>query len=267
MIYAAFTLWLFLIIFLGAGLYRLWSQIVRPAWVNWTLLPGTVVSEMAYIFGTLISGGEIRRAKLLDIPGRRHPGRGRGANESNPTAEAAPRLKVIGPIIAAMLAVLACAAAILAVHWLLGKPVISQFSVAGGELRPAALPKSFPVNWAGLWDQLQGQVRLLRRMCETWGELDWFNWRVPLFVYLAACLSVRLAPVSRDMRATLGAVVVIAAVIALIGALSSGFGDLMTDIWPLLTYVWASLLFLLLVTLLVRGVVVLFGVLSGKKAG
>ena len=71
MIYAAFTLWLVLILFAGIGVYRLWTKLVKPAWVNWALLPGTVVSEMAYIFGCLITGGEIRRAKLMPDGGGR----------------------------------------------------------------------------------------------------------------------------------------------------------------------------------------------------
>ena len=77
MIYATFTVWLFLVLFVGAGVYRLWSGMVRPAWVNWALLPGTVVSEMAYIFGCLITGGAIRRATLLDVPGVGRAGQGR----------------------------------------------------------------------------------------------------------------------------------------------------------------------------------------------
>ncbi|KPK50047.1 MAG: hypothetical protein AMK72_03060 [Planctomycetes bacterium SM23_25] len=217
MIYAAFTVYLLGIFFMALGIYRLWAEMLRPRWVSWALLPGTVVSEMAYIFGCLITGD-------------------------------------LGPVIAAFMSILACGAGIVIVHALLGEPVIGQFAVgADALLRPAELPRQLPTHAAAFWDQFILQVRLLRRMAGTWLELDWLNWRVPLFVYLATCLSIRLAPVRRSLRATLAAVVVLAAIIAIVGVIWRQFDGLMGDIWPLVTYVWSSLLFLLAVSLLVRG--------------
>jgi len=256
MIHAAFTVWLFLLIFMGIGVYRLWTRLLRPAWVNWALLPGTVVSEMAYIFGCLITGGEIRRARLMDAP-RRSDGRRRRDGEAAPATEAEPRWQILGPIVAALLALLACGAAILVLHALTGTPVMQKFAVLGGP----RLPKVLPGSWPALWEQLEMQLHLLKRMCETWGELDWLNWRVPLFVYVAACLSVRLAPARHHVRAALAAAVVAAVVIAIAAALSGRFRHLVEDIWPLLTYVYANLLFLLAVTLILRGIVLLVRVL------
>lgn len=255
--YAAFTVWLLLMLFMGMGIFRLWAGLVQPARVSWALLPGTVVSEMAYIFGCLITGGEIHRAKLM--PGK---GGGKGEGGSEPTTEASSGLKFIGPLVAALVSIVACAAAILAVHALLGERIIEAFTA---NLHDAKLPKELPLQFAAFWDQLEGQVVLLRRMCETWRDLDWLNWRVPLFVYLAACLSIRLAPVRRDPRATLAAVVVIAGVIALIGTLNSRFDNLMSRLWPLLTYVWANLLFILSASLVLRGLIALAFVLGGKR--
>ena len=259
MIYAAFTMWLFLLIFMGLGVYRLWAGMVNPSWLNWALLPGTVVSEMAYIFGCLITGGEIRRARLLDAPPCRD-GR-RRSNGAEATTEARPRWRILGPIVAALMALAACGAGILILHALLGEPVMEKFTILGG-LRPLA--KSLPTSWPALWEQLEAQLRVLRRMCETWVELDWLNWRVPLFVYVAACLAVRLSPGRRDMRFTLAAAVVVAGVAALVGALSTRFTHLIEDIWPLLTYVYANLLFFLAVTLVLRGLVLLVRALMGR---
>jgi len=104
-------------------------------------------------------------------------------------------------------------------------------------------------------------------MCETWWDLEWSNWRVLLFVYLAICLAVRLGPVSRPIRPTLVAVALIAGVIAAIGALDEDFTGLMHDVWPLLTYVWASLLAMLAGTLAVCGSVALWRIASGKDKG
>jgi len=87
----------------------------------------------------------------------------------------------------------------------------------------------------------------------------------PLFVYLSACLSVRLAPTTRPVRPTLAAAVLLAAVIAGIGAISGGLRHLINDIWPLLTYIYATLLFLLAVSGLVKGLVALAKALTERK--
>lgn len=259
MIYAAFALWVFLILFMAIGVHALWSRMVRPVWVSWVLLPGTIVSEMAYIFGCLITGGEIRRAKIL--PGRTD---GRKADsDPEPTTEASPRLKVIGPTVAALLAVFACAAGIMLAHTFLGEPVIGKFI---GGWPDSELAKTVPISMPAFWEQVERQTWLLRRMTETWPDLNWLDWRVPVFVYLTICFSVRLAPGRRDLRLTLLAVLVMTGVIALVGAISSRFGDLMQTIWPLLTYVWTVLLFLLLASLLLRGLVALVRALAGKTA-
>ena len=99
MIYAAFTLWLFLALFAGRGVYRLWTRLVPPAAVNWTLLPGTIISEMAYIFGCLVTGGEIRHARL--IPAGR--GRGRGTEGAEPQTQTSPRWSFFGPTVASLI--------------------------------------------------------------------------------------------------------------------------------------------------------------------
>jgi hypothetical protein len=261
MIYATLTFWLLMIVFTGVGIYRLWASLGKGAWIHWALLPGTVVSEMSYIFGCLITGGEIRRAKIVPDAGDKAPGAG------GPTTEASPKLKHVGPVLASLMSVVACAAAILLVHSLLGGEVMRRFADGGGLLAQASLPRELPTSWQGFWDQVARQVVLLRRMCETVGEVDWLDWRVPLFVYLSTCLAVRLSPAGRPLRPTLGAAVAASLVLAMIGLVWGRFADLIHDIWPLVTYVWTSLLVLLAITLLVRGGVALAGVLAGKDAG
>lgn len=260
MIYAAFAVWLFLALFMGAGIFRLWTSLVPPRWVNIALLPGTVVSELAYIFGCLITGGEVRRAKLMDGGGG-GGGKGKskgdsGGGDGGPTSDASPGLKGLGLVLASLLAIAACGAGILLVHSLLGEPVMQEFD--------ARLPQDVPTGWAAFWSHLNTQVSLVRLTAETYGDLSWLDWRVPLFVYLALCLSIQLAPVRRPMRPTLAAVVLIAALIAVIGVLSDRFRGLIGDVWPLLTYVWSSLLLVLAATLIIRGVVGLVNILRGK---
>ena len=213
-----------------------------------------------------ISGGEIRRAKLIDTSGAKSSAKAGsdGGSASGPGTEAAPRLKFIGPAVASLLAIVACGAAILAANSYLGQPVLATFKFTLGMPPTAGLPQELPLSWQGFWDFLIDQVRLLQRTCETWTDLKWLDWRVPLFVYLAACLSIRLAPARREVRAMLAAAVLVAAGIGVAGLISDHLSDLMHELWPLVTYVWASLLFLLVLTLLIRGVVSLAAVLAGK---
>lgn len=268
MIYAAFSVYLFGILFAGMGIYRLWAGMLKPRWVGWALLPGTVVSEMAYIFGCLITGGEVRRAKLMDGrngSSRRRSRKSSAEDEAEPTTETAPKFRFIGPVVAAFVCIVACGAGIVIAHTLLGEPVIEEFVRGGGLLRTAALPKSLPKSADVFWGQVEDHVRLLRRMSATWTEVDWLDWRVPVFVYLTVCLSIRLGPVRRSLRSTLVAVVALAGIIALLGVAWERFDDLMKgDLWSLVTYIWSLVMFLLCVTLIIRGAVALALALAEK---
>lgn len=257
MIYVEFVIWMLLIVFCGIGVYRLWTAMVRPAWVGWLLLPATIISEMAYIFGCLITGGEIRRAKLLSTGDR-------GEGSAEPTTEDTPRLKVVGPVVAALMAILACGAAIGLADWLLGEPVMREFHFARSLADPANQSAAL-TSWDALWLRLENQLKLLRGMCETFAGLGWPSWRTVLFIYLAMCLSIRLAPVRRDLRATLAAAAIVAVAIVLFGALTTRFDDIFQAIHPILTYVWGNLLLLLAVTLVLRGLLGLGRVLAGKS--
>ena len=258
MIYAAFTFWLLMIMFTSMGVYSLWARMIRPNWLNWALLPGTIVSEMAYIFGCLITGGEIRRAKLIP------PAPKKDAPDGEPITEATAGMTYIGPIVAALISIVACVAVILLAHTLLGKPVIREFSTAGGLLSVAGLPKEPASSWDMFWEHLTQQISLLRRMCEAYGNVNWLDWRVPVFVYFSGCMAIRLCPGKRPLRPSLVAAGCLAAVIALIGLIWQEFAGLMNDLWPLLTYIWTSLLFALTVTLMAKGAIAFVRVLMGK---
>ncbi len=205
--YVTLTFWLFLVLFAGIAVHRMLSRFGKSKWVDWALLPGTIVSEMAYIFGCLITGAEVRHAKLISSESKTYRTRrtkrsyDQQESESPQTTEAKPRLKVAGPMISALVAIVGCIAAIVLAHWLLGGPIIEQF-VTIDSLMPETLPKTLPTSWDGFWESLSGQVDLLRRMAETLGEADWLDWRVGAFVYVAMCLSIRLAPVRRPVRPT-----------------------------------------------------------------
>lgn len=275
MVYAWFTFWLFLVIFAGSGVYSLLGRLTRPMIVSWVLLPGTIVSEMAYIFGCLITGGEIRKAKMMPEEG------GKGGDGGTPTTEAAPKHKTIGPIVASIISIVAVGAVLVLMAKLLseangvraaGVDAVSAFVSGDAKMElpgngggPEFKHGSLSAVLNSFWKQVGHQVELLQRMTHTLENLNWRNWRVPVFVYLCICLSVRLSPATRPLRPTLAAVVVIAAVIAGIGLIWKDFGNrLMDNIWPLLTYVWTTLLLLLVVTLIISGLAALAKALMGK---
>lgn len=258
MIYLTLTVWLLLILLTGLGVYRLWSGMLKPSIVAWVLIPGTLVCEMTYILGCLVTGGEVRRARII-------PSGGKGRDQADPATEDTPRIKVLGPIVASLLSLVAGIAGILVVRWLLGSPVLEEFMLARGLFDMPAVPRELPGSWDGFWELIGSQVELLRHTAEFWGELEWSDWRVPLFVYLSICLTVRLAPAGRDLRWTLVSAALLAGIIAISGLISDRFDDLVYDIWPLVTYLWGTLLFLLTATALIRGLLALGRVLAGKR--
>lgn len=268
MLYVAFTFWLFLIVFAGIGAVRMLGRLIRPPWMDWALLPGTLVSEMGYIFGCLITGGEVRRAKLMSSTRKS----GKSANDTSPAgakpaSETTPKLKLVGPIVSALVALAACLAAIFVAGLLFGGPVVGQFAAPIAEgVPPKLLPMDLPATWEGFWAGVADQSQLLRQICEAWAHADWFNWRIPVFVYTTLCLAIRLAPMGRAVRPTLAATAIISAIVALAGLAGGAVdGFIRNSVWPLLTYVWTSLLFLLLVVLLVRGAIYLVMALLDKQ--
>jgi hypothetical protein len=248
MVWLALIFWLVLTIFLGMGVYALWARLIKPAYLAWVLLPGTVVSEMAYIFGSLITGGEVR-SKLIPSGSGKEGAAGGGTQAKHSG-------KFLGPMVASLIAIAACGAAMLATHALLGKPVTGLVH---------QLDDRLPTSWQGFWEQGHSQLTAVQRMFESLADLRWSDWRVPLFVYLSICLGVQLVPSRRPVRPTLAAVVAIAAVIAIAGALSTRFDNLLAEVWPLVSYVWTMLLVLLTVTLLSHAVAALVRALSGKS--
>lgn len=259
-------MWLLLTIFMGMGVYTLLAKLTKPVVVACLLLPGTIVSELAYILGCLITGGEIRRSKIMPDS--------KAGDGGQPTTEAQSKLGFFGPLIASTFAIVACGAAILAVNKYMGKDVVQNIASAqsDGLLPPKGNfnPKAPSTTTAAVnyfWKLVHSQVDLLKNFTDTVGGLKWKDWKVPLFVYLSLCLGVRLSVATRPVRPTLAAVVLIAVTIAIIGALWEKFSDLMNEVWPLLSYVWGLLLLALVATLLLSGLVAMIKALAGKSGG
>jgi hypothetical protein len=266
-IYVALAVWLFGLLLMGHGVYRLWAGMVRPYWVHWVLLPGSLVSAMGYIFGSLITGGEVRRASLVGA-GQPGPGKGQAA-QAPPATEAQPRLKVVGPIVASLIAIVVCLLAIVAVNALMGRRVVQTYAVPLPELNlPEKLSQKLPSQWNGIWTELDNQVHLARRMCETLPRQKWSDWRVWLFLYLSLCLLVRLQPAGGKLRATLLAPLALIGAAAIAASASPPFQKSLTgDLWVLLSFCWALLLLALVGSLVMRGLVLLAAIVGGKRNG
>jgi hypothetical protein len=258
LIYAAFVLWLSLILGMGLGVYRLWSQLLRPIWVNWAILPGTVVSEIAYIVGCLITGGEVDQAKLMDGGSG---SRKKSSSKSEPKSKR--RLRTAGSVLAILVSILACAGGILVVHHLLGRHVTDQLGSiwsSSGEL-----PEDLPMTWPAFWGQLSHLVHMQRQACEALPRLEWTRWEVVLFVYLSMCLAIRLTPMRGSARQKLAAVLLIAGIVAVVAGLVPQSREAVQTVWPLLTYVWTSLLTVLLASLVLCGAITVIRVVAGTR--
>jgi len=253
----AFAFWLLLIVFMALGTHRLLEQFGKGRYVDWLLLPGVLVAEMAYVFGCLITGAEVRSASLFPT------GTGRAA-----MTQTTPRIKVAGPIMAALIAMAGCVATIVVLHGLLGEPIIRDFIADESGLIPKVGPDlsgQLPTTAEEFWAFPGRQVQLVRKMYETCLAANWLNWRVPLFVYLGLCLSIRLGPARRPVRPTLGAAVLGAIVLAVVQQASAAWADRINGLWLLLTYIWASLLLVLLLVALLRGCVYLVTVIREES--
>ena len=71
MIYGALTLWLFLILLTGAGLYRCWTKRLGGAVVDWLILPATLIAETLYAAGRLLTESPRAQPDASGSPRRR----------------------------------------------------------------------------------------------------------------------------------------------------------------------------------------------------
>lgn len=249
MLYAALTFWLLVIVFSAWGVHWLWSRLVKPRAVNTALLPGTLVAQLGHVLGLLITGNPVRNTTLM------------GDDEKGePTADTPEkqRIPIIGPVLVGLLPLVACAACLYLVAISLGRSVL----VDG--VSPH-LPEALPLTLAGLWELLRTSVTASENMLNailSSDRLSWANW---LFLYLAVCLTVRMTPFEGNRRGAIGAIVLSGLVIALLATVVSGVDGAVRSSWPILSFAMGMLLFLLLVSLLVSGVVGLIRIVARNE--
>lgn len=245
MIYAAFGMWLFFILVTATGLYRFWTKCFGGAVVDWVLLPGTLVGELAYNTGRLAAGRPAFAGLISPKDPREDPCRYAISGKNAFPIE----------LLCATLTMLSCGAGLVLTVYYLGESVIPKVIFELGDLELTAVSKEFPLSWDAFWTLLTDQVRLLRRMCELLPKLDWGDWCVPGFLYLSGVFILRFAPVRHDFRASLVVGFAITITLAAVGTAWGGLWDIMDgrEFWSVLTYTWGLMLLILAATLVGAG--------------
>jgi hypothetical protein len=276
MFYAVFAVWVMLILLAGMVAYRLCVRLLGPRRTDWILLPGSVVSELAYSIGLLLAGrpaagGLVSRSADTAEPGQRPTG----------------AYRFVISMLAALTSLAGGVAALGGTTNAVGEPMVrsvvvgdvwqgragdipSDWAAAKDGLRPAwVLPRDVPDDVDECKDLLRFQGKLLVRLGQAVVEQDWLDWRTFLFAYLSICLSIRLGAVRHDRRAALAAAAALLGAITLVGAAWDGMEDIIggLKLWSLLTYVWAVLLAVLAAVLSATAAAALIRAFRGNASG
>jgi hypothetical protein len=239
MLYAALTFWLLVIVFSAWGVHWLWSQLVKPRVVNTVLLPGTLIAQLGHVLGLLVTGNSVSNTKLMGDDEKGEP------TSDTPDKQ---RIPVIGPVLVGLLPLVACAACLFLDAKLLGRNMLVR------EATPE-LPQSLPLTLSGVWELLRTTITVTENMLNAILGSDVLNWTNALFVYLAICLTVRMTPFEGNRRGAIGAILLSGLVIGLLGSVVAAVDGAVRSSWPVLNFAVGMLLFLLLLSLLVSGIV------------
>ncbi len=250
MLYAALTFWLFIIIVTAWGVHTLWSGLVKPRVVNAVLLPGTLVAQLGHVLGLLITGNPVRNTELMSDDEKGDP------KSEQPERQ---RIPILGPILVGLLPLVACGGGLFLAAKLFGSSVLS--SLSGGSA--FMLPQELPTSIAAFWELLRSLITAMEAMCGAVASSNLQNWPTLLFLYLAICLTVRMAPFEGHQRGAIGAIALTGVCIAVLGSVVGSAQDfILTSSWQILSFAMATLLTLLLGSLLITGVVRLVRIMA-----
>lgn len=248
MLYAALTFWLLVIVFTAWGVHTLLSQLIKPKVVNSILLPGTLVAQLGHVMGLLVTGNEVRRTALMSKD-----------ESGDPTAEKPEEQKIplIASIVVGLLPVIACAAALYTAKRLWGDQLFAQASVE--------VSQQLPLSLNGFWQLFHQSVDAMQQMSLAIAQSDLLNWPTLLFLYLALCLTVRMAPFPGHRRGAIVAVTLAGLLIWVVSLVDSRVAGIIEQSWPIVSFAVAMLLLLLLIALTLTGVVGLVRVFAKNE--
>jgi hypothetical protein len=216
------------------------------------LLPGTLVAQLGHVLGLLLSGNRVQNTRLMGDDEKGDP-------ESDTPDE--QRLPVVGPVLIGLLPLVACGAGLYMAAHFWGGRVLNH-----GTASSMQLSQTLPTSLGGVWALLHESVDLMKNMVDAILRSDLPNWPTVLFLYLAICLTVRMAPFEGNRRGALGAILLAAVLISVVSSLiPAAKVFVVRSSWPILSFAVGMLLFLLLFSLLVRGVVGLIRILARNE--
>ncbi len=248
MAYASFTFWLLVIVLTAGGVQRLWAGLVRPKVFNIVLLPGTLVAQVGHVLGLLVTGATITNNSLVASDESGEP-----AATTNPN----PRIPIVGPIVIGLLPLLACGACVYAVVSMLGMPVLRGID-------QSAVGPTLPTSMPQIWQMLRDQISLMESLVNAVGATNLAAWQTWLFLYLLVCLSIRIAPVRGNLRGSLGAILVLGVVAAILGSFWDTGSARVQGGWALLSLTVATLWLLMSLSLITRGTIALYRLLRNR---
>jgi len=253
MLYAALTFWLLVIVFAAWGVHGLWSRLIKPRVVNSILLPGTLVAQLGHVLGLLVTGNPVRNTQLM------------GDDEKGePTSEGPEKhnIPVLGAVLVGLLPLVACAACLWAAARYLGQGILGKQATEGGAW---SVPQELPTTLDGAWNLLHQALDVSQAVLDGILHSNLTDWRNALFVYLAVCLTVRMTPIEGNRRGAVGAIVLFGILTAIVGQLWPAGADAIASSWPILSFAVGMLLFLLLVSLLISGIVGLVRIVARQE--
>lgn len=247
MLYAAMVFWLLVLVFAAYGTHQLWAGMLKPNVLNVVLLPGTLIAQAGRIVGMLVTGANINNAALLTTA---------DPNKSAKSKTPRPKIPFVGPVLIALLPMLACGFAIHMVVTTIGPQVL----IASTDSTLSTLPLTF----SSLWELLRSTISVAEHVTSIISSSDFRSWQTWLFVYLITCLTVRMAPRCAPGIGAIGAVLLIGIFISVMGRFAEVSEGTIAGLWDLLNFSVGCLLCLLLMSLMVRGGVGLFRILTNQ---
>jgi hypothetical protein len=202
------------------------------------------------VLGLLLTGNEVRQVSLM------------GSDESGEPEVAMPertRVPVIEPVLIGMLPLIACGASLYFAARQWGGVFIQNLSPDSG------LAQSLPTSVGGFFGTLRAMITLAEQMLSAIVSTNLLHWRNALFLYLAICLTVRMAPINGNHRGAIGATLLAGLLIALISSLIGTPEKLVANSWPILGFAVGMLMLLMLASLVASGVIGLIRVLAKSR--
>jgi len=252
MAYASMTFWLLVIVLTAWGVHHLWSGMIKPRVVNSILLPGTLIAQLGRVLALLVTGGTVNNTTLI-----------KDDETGEPSAEPDPKPKipVVGPVLVGLLPLAACGALLAVTAGFWGRPIIEPVATAS----PAAVSPSLPTTLHGGFDTVRHAISLVEATLGAILDAEWRDWTTWAFLYLAICLTVRMAPLPGNLRGSLGAILLVGVVAALVGTVAGADPAAYDTAWSILRFAVGVLLLLLIVSLFVRGCVSVVRIVSTGK--